>query len=90
VRPVLKPVAQASDMEGEDTAMWIELRVASRACVLCDVLTAHPRPVSTLDSCTIPHILCLSSSLTQAKGHYNWIVGDDKNNNWQYCQREQD
>jgi hypothetical protein len=53
VRTVLKQVAQASDVEGEDTAMWTELRVASRACVLCDIVTAHPRLVSTLASCTV-------------------------------------
>jgi hypothetical protein len=40
VRPVLIQVAQASDVEGENTAMWTELRVASRACVLCDVVNS--------------------------------------------------
>lgn len=42
VRLVLKTIAQASDMEGEDMTMWTELRLASRACVCATVSERIP------------------------------------------------
>jgi hypothetical protein len=57
VRSVFKLVTHASNDERESNAMWIEMLVASHACMLGDV-TICRRPVSTFTLCTVYGYCC--------------------------------